>query len=60
MEDKLKKQIEEWQTKWKHLQELIDDKIKAKDFSGAYRSQCEAGTLKRCIKDAYVILEPQQ
>jgi hypothetical protein len=29
MEDKLKQQIEEWQTKWQHLQGLIDDKIKA-------------------------------
>jgi hypothetical protein len=57
MEDKLKQQIEEWQTKWQHLQELIDDKIKARDFSGAHRSQCQAGTLKSCIKDAYAIIE---
>ena len=60
MVDRLKQQIEEWQTKWEHLQELINDKIKAQDFAGAYRSQCEAGTLKRCIKDAYAILEPQE
>ena len=57
MEDRLKQQIEEWQTKWLHLQELINDRIKTQDFSGAYRSQCEASTLKRCIKDAYSILE---
>ena len=60
VEDKLKLQIEEWQTRWNHLQEVIDDKIKAQDFSGAYRRQCEAGTLKRCIKDAYAIIEPHK
>ena len=54
--EKLKEQIEEWQTKWRHLQELIDEKIKAEDYNGAFRMQTVATTLKRCIKDCYTIL----
>jgi hypothetical protein len=60
MEDKLKQQIEEWQTKWQHLQGLIDDKIKAEDYNGAFRMQTVATTLKGCIRDAYAIIEPQE
>lgn len=56
VEEKLKEQIEEWQTKWRHLQELIDDKIKAEDYNGAFRMQTVATTLKGCIKDCYAIL----
>jgi len=60
MEDKLKQQIEEWQTKWRRLQALIDDKIKAGDYHGAFRMQTIAITLKVCIRDASDILEPQE
>lgn len=56
VEGKLKEQIEEWQTKWQHLQELINDKIIAEDYNGAFICQSEATTLKRCIKDCYAIL----
>lgn len=58
--EKLEQQIEEWKTKWQQLQILINQKIKERDFNGAYRTQCEATTLKRCIKDAYAILEPKK
>jgi hypothetical protein len=60
MEDKLKHQIEEWQNKWQHLQQLIEEDIKAEDYSGAVRMQTVATTLKGCIKDAYAILDPQK
>ena len=60
MEDELYKQIEEWQTKWHHLQEKIKVKIKMKDFSRAYISQCEASILKKCIKDVYTIIQPEE
>lgn len=50
------KQIEEWQGKWQDLQKLIDEKIKAEDYNGAFRMQTVATTLKGCIKDCYRIL----
>lgn len=60
LEEKLKQQIEEWQTKWEVFQELIDDRIKVQDFSGAYRSQCQSGTLKRCIEDVCDIIKTRK
>lgn len=55
--DNLKSIVAEWVIKWNHLQQLIEDKISAKDFAGAYRSQCEAGTLKRCIREINDLLK---
>ena len=56
IERRIKIQISEWQKRWQDLQELIEDKIESKDYSGAFRMQTVATTLKSCIKDAYKII----
>jgi len=58
MEERLKHQIEQWQTEWQWYKELIYDRMKAKDYAGAYRYQTAACTLKRCIEDAYNVVKP--
>lgn len=60
MKEQLEAQINQWQTKWQSLQDLIAERIKNLDYQGAFRDQCSATTLKNCIKDAYKILENQE
>jgi hypothetical protein len=57
IEDKLKAQIEEWQTLWQNKQKEIDGLVKAKDLHNALSMQISATTLKNCIQDAYKLLE---
>jgi len=57
IEEKLKAQIEVWQTLWQDKQKEIDKLVKAKDLHNALSMQISATTLKSCIQDAYKLLE---
>ena len=57
MEEAIQKTINEWQHQWDVLQEVIDDMIKIKNYQDAFRFQVKATTIKKCIKELYLILE---
>ena len=57
MKNALIELTEEWQIKWKQLQETISDRIRLEDYVGAYIAQHEASLLKRCIQDVFNLIK---